>query len=205
MAALGAGQAGDMGSRWQTPPPPSAEQLGAVIQALACQASSATLVCKFGLQWWELCVPATCCLVEGYSCLANTPLVIVSLLPARIQTATIYCLPAEWLRHPRQQRNRQRPRGHQPRCTRGCTLPGFCYVPWLCQCVTCEARQPHLSVQPSCNLQLCMPPPNSLPADRELTSPSRLLTHDSTGSGSKQQAAKRRRTSAGPAGSAPHA
>ncbi|KAI7838466.1 hypothetical protein COHA_007729 [Chlorella ohadii] len=41
--------------------------------------------------------------------------------------------------------------------------------------------------------------------DRELTSPSRLLTHDSTGSGSKQQAAKRRRTSAGPAGSAPHA
>lgn len=59
---------------------------------------------------------------------------IVSLLPARIQTATIYYLPAEWLRHPRQQRNRQRPRGHQPRCTRGCTLPGFCYIPWLYQC-----------------------------------------------------------------------
>ena len=38
--------------------------------------------------------------------------------------------------------------------------------------------------------------------DRELTSPSRLLTHDSTGSGSRsRQAAKRRRTSGGPVGS----
>ena len=49
------------------------------------------------------------------------------------------------------------------------------------------------------------PPPPPPSADRELTSPSRLVTHDSTGSGSKQQqAAKRRRTSAGPAGSAPY-
>ncbi|EFN54546.1 hypothetical protein CHLNCDRAFT_135331 [Chlorella variabilis] len=44
--------------------------------------------------------------------------------------------------------------------------------------------------------------------DRELTSPSRLLTHDSTAGGSasrSKQAAKRRRTSAGPSGSTQHA
>lgn len=47
-------------------------------------------------------------------------------------------------------------------------------------------------------------------AERELTSPSRLRTHDSTGSGSRQctgskQAAKRRRTSSGRAASSQHA
>jgi hypothetical protein len=46
--------------------------------------------------------------------------------------------------------------------------------------------------------------------ERELTSPSRLLTHDSTGGGSgshprSKQASKRRRPSAGPSGSSRHA
>jgi hypothetical protein len=99
LAALEAAQTAQNGSLWQTPPPPSAEQLGEVIQALARQ--------------------------NGYATHANSAI------------------------------------GNRD-----------------------VATSP----------------------DRELTSPSRLLTHDSTGSGSKhQQAAKRRRTSAGPSGSAPHA
>lgn len=41
--------------------------------------------------------------------------------------------------------------------------------------------------------------------ERELTSPSRLLTHDSTGSGSRSKPGAKRRRTSGAAGSSQHA
>jgi hypothetical protein len=74
---------------------------------------------------------------------------------------------------------------------------------WPAAILACAAVSLRALIQPAL---LCTAP--WLPAEPELTSPSRLQTHDSTGSGSQRrskQAAKRRRTSAGPAGSTQNA
>lgn len=136
---------------------------------------------------------------------------------------------AEWLRHPCQQRHWQRARHtRQPGCAPALTMlrpgPAQCArrrmgppapapvaaphpppsSPPLCPCRRRLWQWPCLRADRVClSAAAC-------PAERELTSPSRLRTHDSTGSGSHQrtgsrQAAKRRRTSAGRAGSSQHA
>ena len=59
LAALEAAQAAQNGSLWQTPPPPAAEQLGEVIQALSRQASR-QCACVIGMQAGAGRCPAQC-------------------------------------------------------------------------------------------------------------------------------------------------
>jgi syndecan 1 len=215
LAALEQQQVEQNGGMYQSPPP-AAEQLGELYHALQQQqvSTGAAIGAGWAGCWWVL------------------------LHSSKLQSSALAIKPccsdpapaAEWLCHPCQQCHRQRPHGpRQPRwvgalgtrcCKQQQTPVCFTIVHNWMRAAEHQSSFDTNSQQPpvlACAAALpwralihhaCPDLVPWLPAEPELTSPSRLQTHDSTGSGSQRrskQAAKRRRTSAGPAGSTQNA